>query len=285
MTTHAAGVAPPDARLAPRPRLRAVLTAPWLLRTASLAAFLVAWQLIGKSHPLAISYPTAIVEAARESFRPEILPAFGETLKGLAVGFGLSIVLGIPIGLLMGRSRIVELALSPYVNALYATPRLALVPLLVLWLGISFEMRVGIVFISAALPIIVNTYLGTKEVNPDLVDTGKAFVASELQIYRGVVLRGSLPFVFAGLRIGLGKGMIGTVIAEIMTSAGGVGNLIVDYARYFRIADMFVVIVLLGLVALAISWVMRAVELSLTEPWNRRPWKVNPLRRTKAARS
>ena len=270
--------APPAVPVTPRgsrgpaakPAWRRFLGNKWTIRVVSLVVFLGLWQYFGADLPYVISTPSAIWEAAVERFVPEVWPAFLETLRGLGAGFGLAILVGVPLGLLMSFSPIVEIALSPYLSALYATPRITLIPVLVLWLGISFEMRVGIVFLSAVFPIMLNTYLGGKEVDRGLLDVGRAYKASPFKIYRSIYLRGSLPYVFAGLHLGLGRGLMRVVVAEIATSAGGIGNLISYYAKYFRIDAMFVAVVVLGLFAVFIAEFLTRFNSTLTEPWNRR---------------
>ena len=135
---------------------------PTMLRIGSVVAVLVLWEVLGRLDPIVASYPTAIVAAFVElAFVDNTLwPAFATTLQGLVVGFAISSVLGVAIGFAMGRIRLVDLILDPYVSALYATPRIALVPLLVLWVGIDFELRVTIVVLSSIFPIIINTYIG-----------------------------------------------------------------------------------------------------------------------------
>ncbi len=256
-----------------KPLWRRALGNPWTIRVISLVVFIGIWQYFGRDLPYVISTPLAIVQSGIENFVPEVLPAFVETLRGLGAGFGLAILVGVPLGLLMSSSRIVEIALSPYLSALYATPRITLIPVLVLWLGISFELRVGIVFLSAVFPIMLNTYLGGKEVNHGLLDVGRAFTASPFKIYRSIRLRGSLPYVFTGIHLGLGRGLMGVVVAEIATSAGGIGNLISYYAKYFRIDSMFFAVVLLGLFAVFIAEFIARLNLSLSEPWNRKARK------------
>ena len=254
--------------------LKRFLGNPWAIRVISLVVFLGAWEFFGRDLPYIISSPSAILRAGVEHFVPEVLPAIGETLRGLGVGMALSILVGVPLGLLMSASRVAETALAPYVYALYSTPR---IPVFVLWLGISFEMRVGIVFLGAVFPILLNVYLGGKEVDRGLMDVGRAFTASKFKIYRSILLRDTLPYLFSGLRIGLGQGLVGVVLAEVLTSAGGIGNLISYYAKYFRIDSMFVAIVILGLLGVILTTLMARLDVALAEPWNRRS-----LRRRKA---
>jgi ABC-type nitrate/sulfonate/bicarbonate transport system permease component len=271
MTATSAGALAPVAasrrgrRAAP---IRFVLN-PWVIRIGSLLVFLLLWQYFGRSRPYSISDPVSIWHAGQESWTEEIWPAFQSTLGALLIGVGIAIVIGIALGLLMAGSRLVELVLSPYVSALYATPRIAILPVLLLWMGVTYEMRVAIVVISAVFPILLNTYLGAREARTDLQDAGRAFGASHLKIYCGIVLRDSLRYVFAGIRVGFGKGLIGIVVAEILTGGDGLGNLIVEYARYFRIDKMFVAVVVLGVFALVMTNLLRLVEVRLTEPWVR----------------
>lgn len=280
--THATQALTPSRNENP---LRRFLTNAWTIRATSLLIFLILWYVVGKQMPFVLSDPISIAIEATEIFVPDILPAFGETLRGLVVGLGISILVGLPVGLIMSQSHVVEVALAPYVYAISATPRITLIPVLVLWLGISFEMRVGIVFLGAVFPILLNVYLGGKQVDRGLLDVGRAFKAPQWKIYTGIRLRGSLPYVFSGLRMGLAQGLVGVVLAEVATSAGGIGNLITFYSRFFRIDAMFVAIVLLGLLAVLITTVMARFDAALKEPWNSKILRARPYAGGLATRS
>lgn len=268
------------ARVTPRKRsVRAFLRRPLVLRLLSVVVVAAGWQAFGTD--FSTSFPSKIVASAYNTFIPEVLPAFGDTLKGLGVGFGICIVAGIPLGLLMARSRIVELALEPYVNALYATPRLALIPVLILWLGVTFQLRIAVTVVSGLFPIILNTYLGAREVDPNLVDAGRAFAANRWQIMRTVIFPGSLSYTFAGVRIGLGRAFIGIIVAEIETSALGIGNLISHDANNIRMAAMWVAIISLGILSIIFSTALKGSERWATMPWlrgRRQAWLLKALR-------
>jgi ABC-type nitrate/sulfonate/bicarbonate transport system permease component len=262
--------APAPAR---RRSISAFLRSPHVLRLVSVAVLLAGWQAFGTSY--STSFPSSIARSAVHTFTSQVVPAFGDTLKGFGIGYGICIVVGIPIGLLMARSRLLELALEPYVNALYATPRLALIPVLILWLGITLELRVAVVIVSGLFPIILNTYLGAREVDPALIDAGTAFSASRMQILRTVVFPGSLPYIFAGMRIGLGRAFIGIIVAEIETSALGIGHLISQDATNIQMAAMWVAIISLGFLSILLSTILKRAELWSTMPWlrgRRRRW-------------
>lgn len=272
MTTVTAGGLPIGAavrRAAPWLRNR------WVVRSASLVLVLGLWQLFG--NPLSTSFPDAIARAFPSHFWHSVLPAIGDTLKGLGLGYVICIVVGIPLGLLMARSRIVELALEPYVAALYATPRLALIPVLILWFGINFNLRLAVTIVSGLFPIVLNAYLGARDVDKNLIDAGKAFAAGPFQTVRTIVLPASLPYVFAGMRLGMARAFIGIIVAEIETSSIGIGNLLNQDVQALHFADMWVGIVTLGLFSMLFTGVLKAGERWTTEPWLRKrrtlPWR------------
>jgi NitT/TauT family transport system permease protein len=243
------------------------LRKPMVLRLLSLGALLIVWQAYGNRY--STSYPLDIVRTFPHSFHNEVLPALADTLKGFGIGYTICVIFGIPIGLLMARSRLIELVLEPYVTALYATPRLVLIPVLILWLGIDFRMRVAVVIVSGLFPIILNTYLGGKDVDRDLVEVGDAFAANSFQILRTIVLPGTLPYIFAGLRLGMARSFIGIIVAEIETSVLGIGNLISDDVKRLDFAGMWVAIVSLGLLSILFTALIKRAEIWATMPWER----------------
>jgi NitT/TauT family transport system permease protein len=242
----------------------------WVLRGLSLAIVLLLWQLIGRTFPTAASYPSQIFDEAIHNSRSRIAPAFRETLSSFLLAFAICVVAGIPIGLLMARSRIVELALRPYVSILYATPIVVFIPLLIIYLGVTFELRLVAALLVGIFPIILNTYIGAQQVERDLLDAGRAFNGSELQILRTVVVPGSLPYIFAGMRIGFGHAMVATIVAEMEGTVAGVGGMIDNYANNLEIAAMWVLILLLGAFSVLGSTLLRAAEKWASQPWDRK---------------
>jgi NitT/TauT family transport system permease protein len=243
---------------------------PRALRMASVVILLVVWELLGRLDPVVASHPTAIAGAFVElAFVDNVLwPAFATTLQGLVVGFAVAAVLGIAIGFAMGRIRLVDLILDPYVSALYATPRIALVPLLVLWVGIDFELRVTIVILSSIFPIIINTYIGAKSVDRELLDTGRAFAANGWQLLTTVVIPASIPYLFAGLRIGVARALVGIIVAEMTAAVTGTGQLIIQYGRFFQTDKLFVPVIILGLFSIVLAEVVYFLQRRAT-PWAR----------------
>jgi ABC-type nitrate/sulfonate/bicarbonate transport system permease component len=242
----------------------------WVLRGLSLLVVLVLWQLIGRTFPTAASYPSQIFDEAVHHTGSQIAPAFRETLSSFLLAYAICVVAGIPIGLLMARSRIVELALRPYVSILYATPIVVFIPLLIVYLGVTYELRLVAALLVGIFPIVLNTYIGAQQVERDLLDAGGAFNGSQLQILRTVVVPGSLPYIFAGLRIGFGHAMVATIVAEMEGTVAGVGGMIDKYAQNLEIPAMWVLIILLGAFSVLGSTLLRAAERWASQPWDRK---------------
>jgi NitT/TauT family transport system permease protein len=155
-----------------------------------------------------------------------------------------------------------------YINALYATPMVAVVPLIVLWFGFGIPAKVVIVFLFMIFPILINTQQGVKHVDGGLMEVARSFCSTESQLWRDLVLPSALPFIAAGLRLAIGRGLVGMVIAEFYTSIAGLGYMIVRYANAFETAKLFVPIVVLMAMGILLVQGARALELRIA-PWQR----------------
>jgi NitT/TauT family transport system permease protein len=262
-----AGSQPADRKLR---MLRRWLGNSMVQRILSLVVVLGAWQLIGAHFPYSMSSPTAIVRGARSSLVSQVLPAFGQTLASFGLGFAISIFVGVPVGLAMARVRAVRIALEPYVLMLYSMPMLALIPVLVIIFGVSFPLRVAGVVLFGIFAIIVNTFTGASQVDSSLEDVGKAFVATPWKRLTAIIFPGSLRYIFAGIRIGFGHGMIGAVVIEIEASAVGMGSLLTRFVQALQLGQFFVVVIVLGIFSIVCSILIRAAERWCTEPWLRK---------------
>ena len=221
---------------------------PNLIRAASILFFLVVWEIYGReTDPILFTYPTAVVEAFFKLLATgELLRQAAVSLGALAAGFGLSLVLGVGLGLAMGRSRLAEAIFEPHVNALYATPQVALTPLLMMWLGLGFAVKVAVVFLFAFFLILINMASGAKNVSASIVEVGRAYQASRRQIMFKIVFPAALPFIMAGVRIAVGRGLVGMIVAELFTAITGLGAMLSLYGNIFETAKMFVVIIVLA---------------------------------------
>lgn len=242
-----------------------------VLRLGSVIAVLVAWELFGRGMPAFTSYPSAVAMAAWEVLVVDrtLLGAFGETLTGWATGFGIATFLGISLGFTMGRFRTFDVAFLPYVNALYASPRIALIPLLVLWAGIGFGLRVTIVTLSAIFPIIITVRDGSLSVAGEYLDVSRSFVASTWQTWKTAILPGSLPFVFAALRLGAQASLTGIIVAEMTAAITGTGAQLLDYAQFFLTDRLLVPVLVIGFFAIFLTAAFNGIQRLLT-PWQRR---------------
>jgi ABC-type nitrate/sulfonate/bicarbonate transport system permease component len=239
-----------------------------VIRLVAVIVVIAGWEVFGRQiEPLFMSYPTAIGAAAVDMIRSGELPAaLLDSMSTLLLAFFIAAVIGISLGLLIGRYRAVEAGTDWLVNALYATPLVAIIPLVVLWLGLGFSAKLFIVVILAVFPILINTAAGVRNVPRPLLDVGFAFDATERQLFMKFILPASLPYMMTGLRLGVGRAIIGMVVAEFFTAITGLGALIVKYGNQYDTASMFVPILSLMLLGVTLTSLMRRIEASIA-PW------------------
>jgi len=238
------------------------------IRVVSLALVLAAWQIGGQRvDSVLFTTPTAVATAAAQMVASgELWSYLWPSLVVLIVGLAISAAAGITVGLLLARFWVMDVALDMYVTFLYSTPTVALVPLIVLWVGFEFTAKVVILFLFAFFPLVINTYQGVKHVDPRLLEVGRAFRCSERQLWANIVLPAALPFIVTGLRLAVGRGLIGMVLADLYTAISGIGYLIVRSASTYRVDKMFVPIVVLGLLGITLTALLRAAE-HWVAPW------------------
>jgi NitT/TauT family transport system permease protein len=170
------------------------------------------------------------------------------------------------VGLLMGRYRTLYYALDPFIVALYATPGVALIPLIMLWFGLGLQAKIIIITEACFFPIVLNTYAGVRNVSRANVDVARAYGASDRQILRLVLLPSALPFIMAGIRLAVGRGVIGMVVAEFFTALSGIGSLIIIYSNAFATAKLFVPVITLSLLGVSLTALVQLLERRLA-PW------------------
>lgn len=243
----------------------------WTVRLVTLVGLLAVWQVYASGLSRALLAPPSEIAVAfyQQAFvQGTVWPALGDSLVTLFTGFALSMTLGVPVGILMGRVRTVEHVADPYVSFLYALPHASLVPLMVIWLGFEFKFRLAYVVVSAVFPVIINTMTGVKNVSPDLLDTGHAFCANERQKLWTIVLPSSAPYIFAGARQAFSSAWVGVVVSEMIATLTGVGGKILHYVNQFRTADMLVYILMIMCVAIAIQGLSSYLQ-GRVAPWQR----------------
>lgn len=238
------------------------------IRLVSLICVLGLWEIFGGMiDPVLFTVPSKIAVAAVSMIASgELWNYLWPSLVVLAFGLTLAAIFGIAIGLLLARFRVLDIAFGAYITFLYSIPSVALVPLIVLWAGFEMTAKVIILFMFAFFPMVINTYQGVRNVDTKLLEVGRAFRCSERQLWANIVLPAALPFIVTGLRLALGRGLIGMVLADLYTAISGIGYLIVRTASTFQVDKMFVPIVTLGLLGVTLTWLLRVVEIKVA-PW------------------
>ena len=238
---------------------------PWMTHVG----LLVVWELLARFvvPPQFLPSPTSIARAFVTTTRSGELPRqLWQSVRVLVTGFGLAIVVGIAVGTAMGMFRTLRRILDPYVSAFYAMPTVALIPLVIIWLGLEFEAKVFLTWLVAVFPVIVNAEMGVASVPHAYIETARAFGCGRWQVFRRVILHATVPFFVAGIRLGLGRALVGVVVAEMFTALTGLGYLIVLYGNTFRTAELFVPILVLALISIAITNLIRRIERNIA-PW------------------
>ncbi len=251
-----------------------------VLGVVALVVLLVAWEGLGRGwwadlltplfgrsaealrlKPIFVSSPSAVA-AAWSLFvtKGTIWPHLATSGLELALGLGLAIVVGVPLGLACGRYRLLSNAVAPFVAALNATPQVALLPLVVLWIGTGLAARVFIIFLLAVLPLFINAHAAVRTVDPRLLTVARSFAASEWFAFRSIIVPSALPFVLAGLRLAIGRGMIGIVVGELTGAARGLGFMINRAGAMFETDVVFVGVLTIVAAGLVLTEAVRRIE-------------------------
>jgi ABC-type nitrate/sulfonate/bicarbonate transport system permease component len=260
----------PAPRPAPAQRLRALLLSPNAIRTASVAVFFVIWEYYRPAHgPDLHGAAQRDLRGGRDA-HPKRRPGEGDGADALAVcsRMALTVIVGILLGIVMAQWRMLEYVLDPFINALYAIPRIALVPLIILWAGLEFAGKVTILVSVAIFPITVNTYAGVRDVRGSMLEIGRAYGATEWQIFWKIVLPAAVPFIMAGVRLAVGLAIIGIIVAEFFTAISGLGGMIVEYANVFATAKLFVPIIVIALIGVILTELVMWLERRMSR-WRR----------------
>jgi NitT/TauT family transport system permease protein len=232
---------------------------------------LALWEVLGPAvNPILFSYPSKIAVAFYElTFVTGELPYYAmESLEILFCGLFFAILVGVPLAVLMARIKPIDWALDWPINALYSTPMVALVPLLVLWFGIYMQAKIIVVFLFAVFPILINTYQGVRECDKNMIEVARSFRSPEWKMWQDVLLPFALPYIAAGIRLAIGRGLVGMVIAEFYTTISGLGYMISRYANVFETDKTFVPVLLLMFLGITLTSGLKWIERRIA-PWSR----------------
>jgi NitT/TauT family transport system permease protein len=238
------------------------------VRIFSLLIVLAVWEVYGRRvNPILFTYPTAIARAFLELVATGELQSYmKESLLVLIYASVLSVIIGVLIGVVMGRSSMVEWATDIYINALYSMPMVAMVPLIVLWFGFKVPAKVIIVFLFMVFPVLLNTYQGVKDVDRNLQEVARSFCSSERQLWYHLIIPSAIPFIIVGVRLAIGRGLVGMIVAEFYTSVTGLGYMIVRYANALETDKLFVPIVVVMVLGVGLMWFAKWIEGRIA-PW------------------
>ena len=223
-----------------------------ILGAAGVITFLVVWELVGNTfqliNPMFMSAPSLVWNAAVQLF------SSGEIYNDLYIsgielfwGYFLSAAVAVPFGIMVGWYKKVSYIFDPFINAMNATPRVALLPLVIIWLGIGILSKVGIIFLGAVFPILINTRDGVKTTPYNLLTAAKSFGASEWMLFKTVVLPSTIPFILTGLRLGLGRAIVGVMVGELYAATAGIGFMITVAGATFQTDKVFVGVLIFAL--------------------------------------
>jgi ABC-type nitrate/sulfonate/bicarbonate transport system permease component len=274
MTEAAVGSAPiPQASAAARP---AWLSGAFVPRFLTGAAILLAWEvLVRATAPAYVAKPTTVVLAIpRVITDPAFLQALGATLAAVAEGLAVTIAAGTAIGLLMGRSSVVDRMIRVYINGFNALPMIIVLPLFSLWFGYSGGARFATIIFAAIFAITMNVADGARAVPREYLEVAQSFRSGRFRILTDIVLPASMPYLLAGFRLAAGRALIGAVVAEFFLSIGGLGYYILYNSRSYHHNEAFVGVLLLAAFGvgfeLLVQWMTRRFM-----PWYRRDEKAD----------
>jgi sulfonate transport system permease protein len=238
-----------------------------LISTLTVMAFLTIWEIApraGIADATFTSQPSRVIAAGLEivssgGFVRDVYVSLSE----FAIGFALAIGIGVPLGLLLGRFLVLRYLLDPPIMAIYATPHLALMPIIVVWLGIGMQSKIAVAFVGGVIPILVNTMAGVRGVERSWVVAARSFCAGEWDVFVKVILPASLLSVVMGIRLGVSRAVLGVVVAEMYQSQTGLGKEIMRYGSEFRTDYLLFYVLLVSVFGFAATSAVRALEKKL----------------------
>jgi NitT/TauT family transport system permease protein len=240
----------------------------FFLGALGLIGFVLLWEVAARlewADPVLISSPTGVAIALKKwALSGVLLRDLGTSLWELAVAFAASALVGIPLGVAMGWSRPAEYAVDPFIWVLYSTPLVSFWPLFIIWLGIGIKAIIALAFLFSVVQIVINTMAGVRGIDPFLIHCARSFNARPIDLFFKFTLPGALLMIIAGLRLALGRALIGVVIGELFSSNAGLGFHISTYGARLRFADVFAGLLMVVIVGICTTQITRVAETRLT---------------------
>jgi ABC-type nitrate/sulfonate/bicarbonate transport system permease component len=241
---------------------------PNTLRLLSLVTLTGIWEVAGRTGNARLLPPFSKVMSAwfELLISGQLYHALAISLQALVIGFVISVLVGVPLGLLMGRYRRLESFLDIYMTALLTVPMISFIPFLVIAFGLGLHSRVWIVFLFAFVIVAINTAAGVRNVDPTLTEMAKSFGAKESELFVKVILPAALPMIMAGIRLGMGRAVLGMVASEMILAVVGFGAMLMTFGASFNSPALFATILTIVLLAVALLAVIQVIDRKLT-PW------------------
>lgn len=241
------------------------LTRPRIYRSLiSLVIILVGWELVGRfvltNKLFFVPLSDVAVAFVQLTLNGELEKNVAASFTAIGYGMALAMIIGISFGILLGASRVVADYTEVYVNALYSTPLVAVAPLLILWLGIGIGSKIAVVFLISVFPIVISTASGVRNVDAHFLDVARAFGATKSQIVFKVLIPAGLPFVITGVRLAIGRAIVGVVIGELFGASAGLGYLIFTAGQTFDVPALFVGVLCLAFAGVSLTWILQRLE-------------------------
>ena len=244
----------------------------YLAGLLSVVGGLLLWEVVSRfliANALFLASPSQIVAAIYNlAVTGQLWHHVGISAAEFALGYVIASVIGIAFGLGMASSATIKQALQPWISGLYATPTIALAPLFILWLGIGIWSKVLVVIFLVMFPVTINTEAGLRTTSERLIEMLRSFGATRRQIFLKVSLPSAVPFILAGLKLGIGRGLIGVVVAELFGSRAGLGRLISQSADAFNMPELFAGVIILAVAGITMTAGFGWIETRLV-PWTR----------------
>jgi NitT/TauT family transport system permease protein len=240
------------------------------LGAASVIGFVGGWELllaVVPWDPFFITTPSRIAVAVREQLLGGPLwRDIAVSAQAFGAGMVAAVLVGIPVGAVMGWRRRAEYALDPLLTALYASPLIALAPLLIITVGVGITAKALLVFLLAVFPFVFNTFAGVRSTDPVLVNVVRSFGGTERDLYTKVILPSVVPYVIAATRLGIGRGLVGILVGEFYAASEGLGFAISRFGDTYRLPEMFTGILVLAVAAVGLTSAVRRLE-GIVAPW------------------
>lgn len=235
-----------------------------VIGTVAVVLFFAVWQAVGSARivsRLFLPAPTDVVEAFTELVKDgELAQDLGYSGAEFGIGYVLAAAIAIPLGLLLGWYPRVRYALDPFVTFLYATPRIVLLPLFIIWFGIGMESKIAVIFLGAFFAILINTTAGVRNLDAHLIKVARSLGAGDLVIFKTIALPGSVPFILTGLRLGIGHALIGVVVGELVAAQHGIGRMMAIAGATFQSSKVFAGLFFIAAAGMLLTYALQRLE-------------------------